>query len=89
MFFYKKIKDGEFEALQTCCNRLEESDTFVNITEAEYTELSALLKEKGARELAEEIEKSKTEEQRYTEMLEKENAELLFRLLTGEELADV
>ena len=89
MYFYKEVKNGDLMSLQTGCNLVESSDTFVLITEEEYENLSAFLREKGKRELQEEIEKSKSEEIRYIEQLEKENAALLYQILTGEALDDV
>ena len=70
-------------------NHAETTDSLFSITEDEYENLSEILREKGRRELQTEIENSKSEEIRYTEQLEKENASLLYQILTGEELADV
>ena len=89
MYYYKEIKDGTILSLQTCNKQLVTSDTFISITKEEYEEISAQLKAKGEQELRKEIEKEKTEEMRYIEQLEAENASLLYQILTGEELDDV
>lgn len=89
MYYYKEIKDEKVLSLQSCNKKLVTSDTFLSITKEEYEEISAQFKEKGEQELMEEIEKSKTEEMRYIEQLEAENASLLYQILTGEELENV
>ena len=89
MYFYKETKDEEILSLQTCNKQLVTRDTFISITKEEYAEISAPLKTKGEQELQKELEKTKTEELRYIEQLEAENASLLYQILTGEELADV
>ena len=89
MFFYKEIKNGELMAVHSCNIPLETAEGLDCITEEEYENLSEILREKGRKELQAEIEKSKSEESRYIEQLEKENASLLYQILTGEELSDV
>ena len=89
MFFYKEIKNGELVSLHRCNVQLETENELYCISEEEYESLSEILREKGRKELQAEIENSKSEAIRYTEQLEKENASLLYQILTGEELADV
>lgn len=90
MFFYKKMNsDGTLDSLQSCSQDVSACDKdLISISKAEFDELSAELKRKSDEEdrLAEE---AMLAEQKRIENLEKENAALLFQILTGEEYTDV
>lgn len=90
MFFYKKMNsDGTLDSLQSCSQDLSVCGTdLIPISEAEFDEITAELKMKADEEerLADEAILA---EQERIENLEKENAALLFQLLTGEEYEDV
>lgn len=61
---------------------IKESDSFCTpITEEEYNAAVAKIEEESAKE----IRLQEEAEQTYIEQLEKENAALLYQLLTGEE----
>ena len=65
---------------------IKECDSFCTpITEEEYNTAMSKIEEEAAKE----IQLQEEAEQSYIEQLEKENASLLYQILTGEELADV
>ena len=90
MFFYKKMNsDGTLNSLQSCSQDLSFCGSdLIPISETEFDEITAVLKMKADEEerLAEEAILA---EQERIANLEKENASLLFQLLTGEEYTDV
>lgn len=84
MKFYRVEKNGETVGYAKT-NTPSTEEGFIELTEAEYESAMAEIKAMVEAE-AEAIEKDKDE--RIAE-LEKENASLLFQLLTGEEYTDV
>lgn len=85
--YYKEIKNGEIWSYQAWEYPVT-INNLVEISEAEYNSAIEQLRAKAEEEyrLAEE---SILAEQERIENLEKENAALLFQLLTGEEYTDV
>ena len=90
MFFYKKLKlDGTLDSLQSNSRDVSAFDTdLIPISQAEFEEISAELKMRADEEERLANEAILAERERI-ENLEKENAALLFQLLTGEEYTDV
>ncbi len=90
MYYYKKLKsDGTLDSLQSCSQDVSAYDTeLIPITQSEFDELSTELKMKADEEDRLANESILAEQERIAE-LEKENAALLFQILTGEEYADV
>ena len=84
-YFYKRI--GEVTTYGIAPNLVIYGDipNKIPITEEEYNEAMARLEAEAKTE----VERIAAEEIAYVENLEKENASLLFQLLTGEEYTDV
>lgn len=90
MYYYKTIKsDGALASLQSCSENISAIDNMlIPISQEEFDTLSAA----ASMRVAEEerlLEEAITAEQERIENLEKENAALLYQILTGEEFADV
>lgn len=67
-------------------NKIPEDDPQrISVSEEEYNAVTAAIEA----EIKAESERIAAEERAYVENLEKENAALLFQILTGEEYADV
>lgn len=90
MFYYKKLnEDGKLISLSSSTNNVSDRVAgLVSITKEEFDEISEQMYMKIAEE--ERIAAEITDAQRErVENLEKENAALLFQILTGEEYSDV
>ena len=90
MFYYKQLNDdGKLISLSSSTNNVSDRVAgLVSITKEEFDEISEQMYMKIAEE--ERIAAEITDAQRErVENLEKENAALLFQMLTGEEYSDV
>ena len=85
--YYKEIKNGEIWSYQVWSYPVD-IDNLFEISEAEYNSAMEQFQAK-AEEKYRLIEEAIIAEQKRIENLEKENASLLFQLLTGEEYTDV
>lgn len=82
--YYYKFTDKDGNVTYQAHNDEVSRDEMTEITEAEYNRILEELRMTAENEIQKE-EQSKDE---YIKALETENAALLFRILTGEELSD-
>ena len=83
MFYYKFIdKDGN--VTYQAHNKAVEREEMLEITETEYNTVAEELRKKAESEM----QKEDLSKDAYIRELENENAALLYRILTGEELTD-
>ena len=90
MFYYKQMnEEGKLVSVSSSTNCISvNTEGLVSITKEEFDEISAQMYMKLADEERISEEKADAERERI-ENLEKENAALLFQVLTGEEYSDV
>ena len=90
MYYFKTLNDdGTLNALHSSSNDGAVRDSsLIPISQEEFEEILAEM-DKKAEEEARIAEEEILAEQKRIENLEKENASLLFQLLTGEEYTDV
>lgn len=82
--YYYKFTDKDGNVTYQAHNDAVSRDEMTEITESEYNDVFEELRMTAENEIQKE-EQSKDE---YIKALETENAALLFRILTGEELSD-
>ena len=83
MFYYKFIdKDGN--VTYQAHNKAVKREEMLEITETEYNTVAEELRKKAESEM----QKEELSKDAYIKELENENAALLYRILTGEELTD-
>lgn len=91
MYYYKIEKNGVIDSFESRTT-VSSDDSMTEITKDEYDELldefNKKLQELSEQIAAEESQIEQSKDERITE-LEAENAALLYRVLTGEELTDV
>jgi hypothetical protein len=88
MFYYKEtLEDSSVRYCETTLKR--NSPNFEEISQEEYITILNEIYTKAQEQSALEQQYQEEAEKTYIEQLEEENASLLYKLMTGEELTDV